>query len=128
MAMTKKLGTTLAAGVTASGVTGLHEQSGNRNARGELKTYYDKDGNEISVYIFDDHKEFSWSALMESTVVDKALGDPITVGTDQCYVTQWEVAEQNDDVKRVNIGCRTTTLTVAAQTTNAQTTNAQTPT
>ncbi|MBO7688830.1 MAG: hypothetical protein J6V72_20790 [Kiritimatiellae bacterium] len=128
MAMTKKLGTTLAAGVTASGVTGLHEQSGNRNARGELKTYYDKDGNEISVYIFDDHKEFSWSALMESTVADKALGDPITVGTDQCYVTQWEVAEQNDDVKRVNIGCRTTTLTVAAQTTNAQTTNAQTPT
>lgn len=118
MAMTKKLGTALATGVTASGVSGLHEQSGNRNARGELKIYYDKDGNEISVYIFDDHKEYSWSALMESTVEDKHLGDPITVGTDQCYVTQWEVAEQNDDVKRVNIGCRTTTLSASAQTTS----------
>lgn len=114
MAMTKKLGTTLAAGVTASGVTGLHEQSGNRNARGELKIYYDKDGNEISVYIFDDHKEFSWSALMESTVADKSLGDPITVDNTQCYVTQWEVAEQNDDVKRVNIACRTTTLSTSS--------------
>ena len=114
MAMTKKLGTALATGVTASGISGLHEQSGNRNAGGELKTYYDKDGNEISVYLFDDHKEYSWSALMETAVPDKSKGDPITVDNTQCYVTQWDVAEQNDDVKRVNIGCRTTTLSTSS--------------
>ena len=114
MAMTKKLGTALQTGVTASRISGIHEQSGDTKAAGELKTYYNKDGNESSVYIFDDHVEYSWSALMESTVTDKSLGDPIEVNGDQCYVTQWDITEQNNDVKRVNIGCRTTTITVSS--------------
>lgn len=109
MAMVKKLGTALATGVTASGVTGVHEQTGSKRAGGEFKTYYDKDGNEISVYVFDDHKEYSWTALIETSVADKSIGDSISIDgeTDPCLVTQWEVSEQNDDVKRVNIGART---------------------
>lgn len=109
MAMVKKLGTALATGVTASGVTGVHEQTGSKRAGGEFKTYYDKDGNEISVYVFDDHKEYSWTALIETSVADKSIGDSIAIDgeTDPCLVTQWEVSEQNDDVKRVNIGART---------------------
>lgn len=116
MAMTKKLGATLQTGVTAAGISGIHEQSGNKSAGGELQTYYDKDGNEISVYVFDDHTEYRWTALLESTVADKKKGDPITVGSTTCYVTEWEVQEQNNDVKRVNIACRTTTLTAGSGT------------
>ena len=116
MAMTKKLGATLQTGVTASGVSNVHEQTGSKKAAGELKTFYDKDGNEVSVYIFDDHTEYSWTALIESSVTDKAIGDTITVGSTTCYVTQWDIEEKNDDVKRVNISCRTTTLTASSGT------------
>lgn len=112
MAMTKKLGATLQTGVTASGISGLHEQTGGKSAGGELQPFYDKDGNEVSVYIFDDHTEYRWTALMESSVADKKKGDPITVNDTQCYVTEWEKTESNNDVKRVNISARTTTLTV----------------
>ena len=126
MAMTKKLGATLQTGVTASGITGVHEQTGGHSAGGELQKFYDKDGNEISVYLFDDHTEYRWTALLESTVADKKKGDPITVGNEQCYVQEWEVTESNNDVKRVNITARTTTLTAAAASSNPQT-QTQTP-
>lgn len=119
MAMTKKLGATLQTGVTASGISGVHEQTGGHSAGGELQTFYDKDGNEISVYIFDDHTEYRWTAIMESTVTDKKKGDPITAGTAQCYVLEWEVTESNNDVKRVNISARTTTLTAGSGTTQS---------
>lgn len=111
MAMTKKLGATLQTGVTASGISGLHEQTGGKSAGGELQTFYDKDGNEVSVYVFDGHKEYRWTALMESSVADKEKGDPITVNDTPCYVTEWEVSEANNDVKRVSISARTTALT-----------------
>lgn len=107
MAMKKALGTTLQTGVTATGISGVHEQSGNNNARGELQVYYDKDGNEISVYVFDNHKEYSWTALLESSVADHEIGDAVTIGGISGVVTQWDVQEQNNDVKRVNIGIRT---------------------
>jgi hypothetical protein len=107
MAMTKALGTTLQTGVTATGISGVHEQSGNSNARGELQVYYDKDGNEISVYVFDNHKEYSWTALLESSADDHDIGDNVTIGGISGVVTQWDVQEQNNDVKRVNIGIRT---------------------
>ena len=128
MAMTKKLGTTLQTGVTASGVSGVHEQTGGHSAGGELQTFYDKDGNEISVYLFDDHTEYRWTALLESTVEDKKKGDPIMVGSQQCYVLEWEKTEANNDVKRVNITARSTTLTAqAAQSTQSTSSNSQTP-
>ena len=111
MAMTKKLGKTLQTGVTASGITGIHEQTGGHSAGGELQTFY---GNEISVYLFDDHTEYRWTAIMESTVEDKKKGDPITIGSETGYVMAWEVTEANNDVKRVNITARSTTLTAGS--------------
>lgn len=110
MAMTKKLGATLQTGVTDSGISGLHEQTGGKSAGGELQTFYDKDGNEVSVYLFDDHTEYRWTAIMESSVQDKKKGDAITVGSGTGYVMEWEVSESNNDVKRVNITARSTTL------------------
>lgn len=107
MAMTKALGTTLQTGVTASGISGVHEQSSGKNAGGELKFYYDKDYNMISVYTADKHTEYSFEALLETTVQDKEIGDPITINETQCVVTQWNVTERNDDVKRVQIAART---------------------
>ena len=34
-------------------------------------------------------------------------GDTITIHSEQCVVTQWNVTARNDDVKRVAIGART---------------------
>ncbi len=107
MAMTKALGTTLQTGVTASGISGVHEQSGGKNAGGELKFYYDKDYNMISVYTADKHKEYSFEALLETAVVDKEIGDSLTINSTTCVVTRWDVTERNDDVKRVSIAART---------------------
>ena len=107
MAMTKALGTALQTGVTASGITGVHEQSGGKNAGGELKFYYDKDYNMISVYTVDKHKEYSFEALLETAVVDKEIGDSLTINNTTCVVTRWDVTERNDDVKRVSIAART---------------------
>ena len=107
MAMTKALGTALQTGVTGSGITGVHEQSGGKNAGGELKFYYDKDYNMISVYTADKHKEYSFEALLETAVVDKDIGDSLTIDSTTCVVTRWDVIERNDDVKRVSIAART---------------------
>ena len=121
MAMTKKLGTSLQTGVDASGISGIHEQSGGRNAGGETKIYNDKDGNPIAVYLEDGHIQYSWTALMESSVADKEKGDPITVDNKQCFVTQWDVTMQNDDVKRVSIGLRSVDIPGSGTTTTTTT-------
>ena len=107
MAMTKALGTALQTGVTGSGITGVHEQSGGKNAGGELKFYYDKDYNMISVYTADKHKEYSFEALLKTAVEDKAIGASLTINNTACVVTRWDVTERNDDVKRVSIAART---------------------
>lgn len=107
MAMEKALGAALQTGVDASGISGVHEQSSGKNAGGELKYYYDKDYNMLSIYTADKHTEYSFEALLETTVEDKEIGDTITINDTTCVVTQWNVTARNDDVKRVTIGART---------------------
>lgn len=107
MAMEKALGKELQTGVDASGISGVHEQSSDKNAGGELKYFYDKDYNMLSIYTADKHKEYSFEALLEATVEDKDIGDTITINNTTCVVTQWRVTARNDDVKRVAIGART---------------------
>ena len=107
MAMEKALGATLQTGVDASGISGVHEQSSGKSAGGELKYFYDKDYNMLSIYTVDKHTEYSFEALLETTVADKEIGDAITINSTQCVVTKWEVTARNDDVKRVAIGART---------------------
>ena len=106
MAMEKALGTTLQTGVEETGISGVHEQSSGKNAAGELKYYYDKDYNMLSIYTADKHDEYSFEALLETTVPDKEIGDTITINEETCVVTQWNVTGRNDDVKRVAIGAR----------------------
>ena len=107
MAMEKALGAALQTGVDASGISGVHEQSSGKNAGGELKYYYDKDYNMLSIYTVDKHTEYSFEALLETSVDDKEIGDTITINSETCVVTQWNVTARNDDVKRVAIGART---------------------
>lgn len=107
MAMEKALGTALQTGVDASGISGVHEQSSGKNAGGELKYYYDKDGDMLSIYTWDKHSEYNFEALLETTVQDQEIGDTITINGETCVVTQWNVTARNDDVKRVTIGART---------------------
>lgn len=107
MSMEKVLGTTLATGVTATGLTGVHEQSATKSAKGETKVYKDKDGNDIAVYVTDKHDEYSFEALLESTVEDKEIGETTTIGGVTGVVTQWDIVEKNDDVKLVRGAIRT---------------------
>ena len=107
MSMQKKLGVTLQTGVTASGISGVHEQSSTKSAAGELKVYKDKDGNDISVYVVDKHKEYSIEAILQSSVSDKDIGDTVTIAGITGVVTKWDVSESNEDVKKVSIGIRT---------------------
>ena len=106
MALTKALGTALQTGVTPTGISGVHEQTSGKNAGGELKYYYDKDGDMLSIYTWDKHQEYSFEALLETSVTDKEIGDTITINEETCVVTQWNVTERNDDVKRVAIAAR----------------------
>ena len=124
MAMTKALGTTLQTGVTSSGISGVHEQSSGKNAGGDLKYYYDKDGDMLSVYVWDQHDEYSFEALLETSVTDKDIGDTITINSQTCVVTQWNVTERNDDVKRVSIAARSCPdISSGSGTTTTTTTN-----
>ena len=61
----------------------------------------------LSIYTVDKHKEYSFEALLETTVPDKDIGDTISINDTTCVVTQWNVTARNDDVKRVAIGART---------------------
>ena len=88
MAMEKALGATLQTGVDASGISGVHEQSSGKSAGGELKYFYDKDYNMLSIYTVDKHTEYSFEALLETTVADKEIGDAITINSTQCVVTK----------------------------------------
>ena len=107
MAMEKKLGKELSTGVTATGLSGIHEQSATKSSKGEIKVYKDKDGNDISVYVTDKHDEYSFEALIESSVEDKEVGDQATIGGVTGVITQWDVVEKNDDVKLVRGAIRT---------------------
>ena len=107
MAMEKVLGKELATGVTATGLTGVHEQSATKSAKGETKVFKDKDGNDIAVYVTDKHDEYSFEALIESKVADKAIGETTTIGDVTGVVTQWDIVEKNDDVKLVRGAIRT---------------------
>lgn len=107
MAMEKALGKTLQTGVTASGIDGVHEQSANKSAAGQLKVYKDKDGKDISVYTTDKHVEYQFEAILEATVEDHEIGDVVEVGGISGAVTKWDVTESNEDVKKVSIGIRT---------------------
>jgi len=107
MAMTKAIGKNLQTGVTSSGISGVHEQSATKTSAGELKTYKDKDGNDIAVYVTDRHKEYSFEALIETSVQDKNIGETATVGGITGVITKWDVTESNDDVKKVSVGIRT---------------------
>ena len=107
MAMVKAIGVELATGVTATGLSGIHEQSATKSAKGETKVYKDKDGNDISVYVTDKHDEYSFEALIESSADDMEIGETTTIGGVTGVVTQWDIVEKNDDVKLVRGAIRT---------------------
>ena len=121
-AMEKKLGTTLATGASASPVSGTHTQNDKRSAGGELKIIHDENGDDLAVYVTDPHSELSFEAVMEASVADKAIGDSVTFDGDDYVVTQWEVTESNENVKRVSIGLRSVDI-ASSGTQTTQTTN-----
>lgn len=108
--MKHKAGTELQTGVTASPVDNTHAQSATRNAAGDLKIYHKTDGSELSIYVSDAHVEQSFEAVLEKDAKDHEIGDIVTVDSNNYVVTQWNVTETLDDVKKVSIGLRSTNL------------------
>lgn len=125
-AMEHKLGTQLATGATASPVTKTHTQTARRSAGGELRIIHGETGADLSVYVTDPHSEQSFEAVMEADAPDKEIGDTVSVDDDSFVVTQWEVTESNDDVKRVSIGLRSVDITSSGSNSNANTTTTTT--
>ena len=107
MAMEKVLGKELATGVTATGIEGVHEQTATKSAKGETKVFKDRAGKDISVYVTDKHDEYSFEALIESTVEDMQIGETTTIGGVTGVITQWDIVEKNDDAKLVRGAIRT---------------------
>lgn len=107
MAMVKAIGTELQTGVTATGISGIHEQSATKSSAGELKVYKDKNGKDIAAYVVDKHREVSFEALIESSAADHEIGDQVTLGDVSGVVTRWDVVESNEDVKKVSGAIRT---------------------
>lgn len=122
-AIEHKLGTELQTGATASPVSGTHTQTSRRAAGGELRIIHDETGADLAVYVTDPHNEQSFEAVLSANTPDKEIGDVVTVSNTKYVVTQWEVNEVNDDVKRVSIGLRTVdaSLTVPGTSTNKNT-------
>ena len=117
-AMEHKLGAQLATGATASPVAKTHTQTARRSAGGELRIIHDEDGADLSVYVTDPHSEQSFEAVMEADAEDKEIGDVVSINSTNYVVTQWEVTESNEDVKRVSIGLRTVDISGSGTTTN----------
>lgn len=120
-AITHKLGTELQTGATACPVSGTHTQTSRRSAGGELRIIHDETGADLSVYVTDPHEEQSFEAVLASSATDHEIGDVV----DGFVVTQWEVVESNEDVKRVNIGLRSVDISGSGGTNNN--TNTQNP-
>lgn len=115
-AIEHKLGTELQTGATASPVSGTHTQTSRRAAGGELRIIHDETGADLAVYVTDPHNEQSFEAVLSADTPDKEIGDVVTVDTQKYVVTQWEVNETNDDVKRVSIGLRTVDIATSGGT------------
>lgn len=108
--MVHAAGSALQTGATASPIDKTHTQSSTRSAAGDLVILRDKDGVDLAAYVTDPHEELTFEALIEKNVADKSIGDIVTIGEKKYLVTQWQVSESNEDVKRVSIGLRSTTL------------------
>ena len=117
-AITHKLGTELQTGATASPVDGTYTQSSRRSAGGELRVIHDETGADLSVYVTDPHTEMFFEAVLAADTADKEIGDEVHGKV----VTQWEVTESNDDVKRVSIGLRSVDISGSGTTTTTTTT------
>ncbi len=120
-AMVHKAGTALQTGATDTGISGVHTQTSGKSAAGELKIIRDNTGADLSAYVKDPHDEMSFEAVLAADVADQDIGDIVTIAGGSYMVTKWDKTESNEDIKKVSIGVRSTTLQAASTSTNAET-------
>lgn len=116
--MVHKAGTALATGARNSGISGVYTQTSGESAGGELKLIFDETGADLAAYVTDPHKEYTFEAVLAANAPDHEIGDIVTLadsGDTPCLVTKWEVSASNEDVKKVSIGLRPTSLSAPAQ-------------
>lgn len=105
MSMRKVAGRSLRFGVPET--DGCVAQSGSKSAGGELRVYKDENGNDMSLYLNDEHTEATVDGLLEADQADKSIGDQVTLCGVSGYITAWSVQWQNEEVARVNGSIRT---------------------
>lgn len=105
MSMRKVAGTALRFGVPET--EGCIAQSGSKTAGGELKVYKDENGNDISLYLNDEHTQATVDGLLTADQAAKSIGDQVTICGVTGYVTAWTIQWQNEEVARVNGSIRT---------------------
>ena len=105
MAMTLKAGTALKFGAPEVSV-GIN-QSGTTTAGGDLRVYKDHNGNDISIYLNDDHTEATFDALLEASATMKKIGDEFSIGDVSGRITAWTINWSNEEVARVSGTIRT---------------------
>jgi len=110
--MAHKAGTALATGARNSGISGVYTQTSGESAGGELKLIFDETGADLAAYVTDPHKEHTFEAVLAANAPDHEIGDIVMLpeGDQPCLVTKWDVSESNEDVKKVSIGLRPTSL------------------
>lgn len=115
--MVHKAGTRLQTGARSSGMTGVYTQTSGKSAGGELKLIFDETGADLAAYVTDPHDEHTFEAVLAANAPDHEIGDIVSLpeGDQPCLVTKWDVSESNDDVKKVSIGLRPTSLSAPAQ-------------
>ena len=115
--MVHKAGTALATGARSSGITGVYTQTSGESAGGELKLIFDETGADLAAYVTDPHKEHTFEAVLAANAPDHEIGDIVLLpdGDTPCLVTKWDKTESNEDVKKVSIGLRPTSLSAPAQ-------------
>lgn len=102
MAMIKKVGTEYQTGMFK--IDGQINQSGSKEAAGELRVYKNEDNETVSVYKVDaGSKKIQFEGLLQAGVDLPKKGDTISDDENDYYVEDAELLFKNDDAQKIRV-------------------------
>ena len=102
MAMIKKVGTEYQTGMFK--IDGHINQSGSKEAAGEIRVFKNEDNETVSVYKVDSgSKKIQFEGLLEAGVNLPKKGDTISDDENDYYVESAELIYKNDDAQKIRV-------------------------
>lgn len=102
MGMVHKTGTEYQTGMFK--IDGQINQSGSKEAAGELRIYKDEDCHTVSVYKVDaGSKKIQFEGLLEASAELPKKGDTVSDDDNTYYVEDAELIYKNDDVQKIRV-------------------------